>query len=306
MRQYIIRKLLSLIPAFAGVSVIVFLMVHIPEGDPIYMIVSSQASPQYIERVRHDLGLDKPLYIQYGVFMKNLLMGKLGRSIVQHKQISSLILDKAPNTLALCMTTLVISYVLAIPLGMISAIKRGTLIDAFAMAIAVAGMAIPQFWLGLILLLVFAVELGWFPAMGCGGIRHLVLPVITLAGYYISLAARATRSGTLNALRQDYVRTAKAKGLSEWVVVYKHILRNSIIPIITLFGMELGWLMGGAVAIEVVFSRPGLGRLLIDSIYARDYPVVQILVLGLAITVMLGNLLADVLYAVVDPRIRYA
>jgi len=305
MLTYVTRRLLSLIPVFLGVSVIVFSMVHMPEGDPIYMFVSPQASPEHIARIRHELGFDRPLYVQYLIFMKNLLTGHLGRSIVQHKPILSLIKERLPNTLALCGTALVLSYLIAIPLGMIAATKRGSLIDSFITILAVGGIAIPQFWLGLMLLWVFAVKLHWFPAMGSGGVKHLVLPVITLSGYYVSLAVRTMRSSTLNALGQDYVTTARSKGLSERVVIYKHVLRNSIIPVITLFGMELGWLIGGAVVVEVVFSRPGLGRLLVDSIYARDYPVVQIIVLALVVAIMLGDLLADVLYGLVDPRIRY-
>jgi len=305
MRTYVIRKLLLMIPAFVGVSIIVFLMIHLPGGNPIYMIVGSQASQEYVDMVTHNLGLDKPLYIQYLIFMKNIFTGNFGRSITQRTEVLALILQRLPNTVNLCGIALILSYMLAIPLGIISAVKRGTLIDAICMMFAVIGIATPQFWLGLILLLIFSVKLGWFPVMGYGDLKHLFLPVIALSGYYISLAARVTRSSMLDSLSQDYIRTARAKGVSEKMVLYKHALKNSMIPVITLFGMELGWLIGGAVVVETVFSRPGLGRLLINSIYSRDYPVVQSLILLLALSVMLANLLADILYAVVDPRIRY-
>jgi len=305
MRTYVIRKLLLMIPAFVGVSIIVFLMIHLSGGNPIYMIVGSQASQEYVDMVTHNLGLDKPLYIQYLIFMKNIFTGNFGRSITQRTEVLALILQRLPNTVNLCGIALILSYMLAIPLGIISAVKRGTLIDTICMTFAVIGIATPQFWLGLILLLIFSVKLGWFPVMGYGDLKHLFLPVITLSGYYISLAARATRSSLLDSLSQDYIRTARAKGVSQKMVLYKHALKNSMIPVITLFGMELGWLIGGAVVVETVFSRPGLGRLLINSIYSRDYPVVQSLILLLALSVMLANLLADILYAVVDPRIRY-
>ena len=218
---------------------------------------------------------------------------------------NEIIKDHLPVSAQLGVLALLVAIVIGIPMGIIAALRQNTFIDYMCMSFAVIGVSIPAMALGPLLIYIFGVKLHWFPAMGSGGVKHLVLPVITLSGYYVSLAVRTMRSSTLNALGQDYVTTARSKGLSERVVIYKHVLRNSIIPVITLFGMGLGWLIGGAVVVEVVFSRPGLGRLLVDSIYARDYPVVQIIVLALVVAIMLGDLLADVLYGLVDPRIRY-
>jgi ABC-type dipeptide/oligopeptide/nickel transport system permease component len=280
-------------------------MIHLVPGDPVLIMVNPLASKDAIEEVRRELGLDRPLYIQYLTFMKRVLTGDLGKSLYTREKISDMIFQRLPNTLSLGVAAMLFTFVLAIPAGIISAVKRRTVMDHGCVLLSLIGLAVPQFWLGLIFILFFSVKLGWFPVAGYGDFRHLVLPAITLGAYGTAITARLTRSSMLEVIRKDYPRTARAEGLDEKIVLYKHALKNALIPIISLFGLQLGWLVGGAVMVEYVFNRPGLGRLLIESIYLRDFPVVQVTILYLVVSVILSNLIADILYALVDPRIKY-
>jgi len=280
-------------------------MIHLTPGDPVLMMVNPLSSKETIQQVRVELGLDKPLYIQYVSFMKRILTGDLGKSLYTHERISDMILQRLPNTVTLGIASLIFTFVLSIPAGVISAVRRRTAIDHVCVVLSLIGLAIPQFWLGLILILFFSVKLGWFPVAGYTGLKHLVLPAITLGAYGTAITARLTRSSMLEVIRKDYIRTARSEGIDEKTILYKHALKNALIPIISLFGLQLGWLVGGAVMVEYVFNRPGLGRLLVESIYLRDFPVVQVAILYLVISVILANLVADILYALADPRIKY-
>ncbi|MFB6291583.1 MAG: ABC transporter permease [Candidatus Bipolaricaulia bacterium] len=305
--QYIIRRLLFAIPVIFIVTVLSFLIIHMAPGEPIELLVNPRMlkNPEIVNSIRKKYGLNKPLYIQYFVWLKNICRGDLGKSLYLKQPISNLLMQRWPNSLNLALAGLFISYIIGVPAGIISAINRGTALDFFSMLFALVGLAIPSFWLALLLMLVFSVNLGWFPIGGYGSLRALVLPAIAYGAYSAAENARVTRSSMLEVLNKDYIRTARAKGLVERVVLYKHAFRNALIPLISLLGMRINWLLGGAVAIEVVFARPGLGRLLVNSVYRRDYPVIQILILLFAIGVVFGNLAADVLYALSDPQITY-
>jgi len=294
-----------MIPVLLVVSILVFSMLHLAPGDPVHMMVNPRLGEEAIQQKRVELGLDRPLYVQYLSFMKRVFTGNLGRSIYTREHIAHMLLQRLPNTLELGFTALVLAFLVAIPAGTIAAKHRGQLLDYSTMFIAVVGLAMPQFWLALVLMLIFAVKLGWFPVAGTGGFRHLVLPSITLAAYFAGLMARMTRSSLLEVLGKDYILTARSKGLREITVLLKHGLRNALTPVISVLGMEIGWLVGGAVVVEFVFNRPGLGRLMVHSLYMRDYPVVQFLILFLVMSVLIGNLAADLLYSIANPRIRY-
>ena len=303
--QYIIRRILLGIPILFFVSIFVFSMVHLIPGDPARLMVNPKMGPEVVQAVREKLGLDRPLHIQYLLFMKRILTGDLGRSLYTRQKISTIILQRLPNTVTLVATGLLLAYLSAIPLGVMAATHRGSALDYVSMSIALVGIAMPQFWLGLLLMLAFSIKLGWFPVAGYGDLKHLVLPAITLAASVMALVARVMRSSMLEFLSKDFITTARAKGLLERIVVYKHALRNALNPVIALFGLDFGWMVGGAVMVEYIFNRPGLGRLMVESIYMRDYPVIQVLILILATSVILGNLTGDILLSLINPKIRY-
>lgn len=305
MIKYIIKKLILMIPVLIGLTIIIFLMLHLSPGEPVDLIVGPNATPEVYESVRRDLGLDKPLITQYLIFIKNAVRGDLGRSILQKRPVIEMIKQRFPVTLELGFWGLLLSFSIAVPTGIIAAINRETKVDYVAMAIALLGISVPSFFLGLMLLYFFAFRMNMFPISGYGTWRHLILPAITIGLTDAAVTARMVRSSMLEVLGQDYVRTARAKGIVENKVIYKHALKNALIPVITLLGMRIGWIMGGSVILEMVFNRQGLGRLMVDAIFARDYPVVQGSMLVLTASVLLGNLIADILYAVVDPRIKY-
>ncbi len=302
---YVLRRLTLVIPTLIGVSVAVFAMVRFIPGDPALAMAGPHATPQYVEQVRRQLGLDDPLYIQYWKFLGALLQGDLGRSTRTGRPVTIELGDKFPHTVELTMASLLIATLLGLPAGIISATKRYSIFDNLSMLIALLGVSMPVFWLGLMLMLLFSVSLGWLPSSGRGTLLHLVLPAMTLGASSMAFVARITRSSMLEVLRQDYVTTARAKGLRERRVIYQHALKNSLIPVITVLGLQLGILLGGAVLTETVFAWPGVGRLMVDSIQARDYPVVQGAVLLLAVSFVLVNLLVDISYAFLDPRIKY-
>lgn len=303
--QYITRRILLAVPVLVFVSIFVFSMIHLAPGDPVRLMVNPKMGPEVVQAVREKLGLDRPLHIQYLLFLKRILTGDLGRSLYTRQKISTIILQRLPNTATLMLTGLALAYLSAIPLGVMAATHRGSPLDYLSMSIALVGIAMPQFWLGLLLMLTFSIKLGWFPVAGYGDLKHLVLPAITLAASVMALVARVMRSSMLEFLSKDFITTARAKGLLERIVVYKHALRNALNPVIALFGLDFGWMIGGAVIVEYIFNRPGLGRLMVDSIYMRDYPVVQVLILILAASVILGNLTGDILLSSVNPKIRY-
>jgi ABC-type dipeptide/oligopeptide/nickel transport system permease component len=306
MTYYLIRRLVLLIPMAFLVSAIVFWSIRMIPVDPANLVLGPFATPDQKEMARKKLGLDRPVYVQYGIYLRNVAHGDLGSSIRSGKDVSALIGHALPYTLLLGGVSLLIAYVVAIPMGVLAAVKQNTIVDQVAMGFAMIGMAIPAFWLALLLILLFAVNLHWFPAIGAGSWKHLVLPAAALALEGTALTARMTRSSTLEVLRQDYVRVARAKGLRENKVIYGHALKNALIPIISLLGLRLGWIVGGAVIIEQIFAWPGMGRLLVEGILNRDYPVVQAVLVLLGISVILASLLADVLYALADPRVRHA
>lgn len=305
MYQYIARRLLLTIPVVVGVSLLVFSMIRLIPGDPARAMAGVNATPEFIEQTRLRLGLDQPLYIQYGQFAVSLLRGDLGNSVFSGRPVTQEIGERFPRTLLLATVALLISTTLGITAGVISATRRNSIFDNVSMFLALVGVAAPVFWMALMLQLLFSVQLRWLPATGIGTVAHIVLPAITLGMSSAALMARITRSSMLDVLRQEYITTARSKGLIERVVVNKHALKNALIPVVTVLGLQFGTLLGGAVLTETVFSWPGVGRLLVDSILRRDYPVVQGTVMLLAFTFVIINLVVDVLYAVLDPRIHY-
>lgn len=268
-------------------------------------MVDPRMGPEVIEAVREQLGLNRSLPTQYILFLQRILTGDFGRSLYTREAVSSMILQRLPNTLTLMLSGLLLAYILAIPIGVLAAFHRGKPLDYLSMSFALVGIGVPRFWLGLLLILLFSINLGWLPVAGHGSLRHLILPAITLATTSMAYVARVMRSSMLEVLKKDYITTARSKGLLERVVIYKHGLKNAINPIIALFGLDFGWMLGGAVMVEFVFNRPGLGRLMVDAIYMRDYPVFQVLILFLTFSVILGNITGDILLALTDPRIRH-
>ncbi len=302
---YLIRRLLLAVPVLIGVSMLVFSIIRFIPGDPARAIAGVHASPQYIEQVRKELLLDEGLHIQYFVYMGNLLQGDMGRSTFTRRPVTVELMQRFPNTLLLAASAMVIASFIGLSAGIISATRRYSLFDNVSMLAALVGVAAPVFWLGVMFQLLFSVQLGWLPSGGIGTWKHLVLPALTLGLATAALIARITRSSMLEVLRQDYITTARSKGLIERVVIYKHALKNALIPVVTVMGLQFGTLLGGAVLTETVFSWPGIGRLMVDSILARDYPVVQGAVLLLAVFFVLINLVVDIIYAFLDPRITY-
>ena len=305
MLTYIARRLLVAIPTLLGVATIVFSLLRLLPGDPAVIIAGPQAGPDDIERIRHQLGLTEPLLQQYLGFLFRILHGDLGISTRTGAPVVNEILSRAPYTIVLGVTSLTIAILVGVTAGVIAATRRNSGVDLGVSGGAVFGVSMPTYWLGLMLIVVFAVRLRVLPAAGADQPVSLVLPAITLALFSMGLVARQTRSAMLEVLGQDFVRTARAKGAGRRAVLVRHALRNALLPIVTTIGLQFGALLGGAVLTETVFAWPGVGRLLVDSISARDYPVVQGVVLMLAVSFIVVNLLTDLVYAYVDPRIRY-
>lgn len=305
MYQYIARRLILTIPVVIGVSIIVFSIIRMIPGDPARAIAGVQATPEFIQQVRERYALDRPLHVQYGLFVSGMVRGDLGRSTFSGRPVTTEIRERFPRTLMLASISLLIATVVGVSAGIVSATRRNSVFDNVSMLVALVGVAAPVFWLALMLQLLFSVQLRWLPATGLGTWRHLVLPSVTLGMASAALMARITRSSMLDVLRQEYITTARAKGLGERIIVYKHALKNALIPVVTVLGLQFGILLGGAVLTETVFAWPGVGRLLVDAILRRDYPVVQGTVLLLAFLFVLINLVVDVIYAFLDPRIHY-
>ena len=285
------------------VSTVVFVVMRL-SGDPVPLLLPPDAPPSEIFRVRTELGLDKPMIVQYGIFVGNVLRGDFGRSIHFRQPALRVVVGYLPASLELALTAFVIAALIAVPVGIVSALRRNTLVDHVAMAVALVGQSAPTFFLGIFLILLLSLQAGLFPTSGRGDWRHLVLPAITLGAFAMASIARLTRSAMLEVLRADFVRTARAKGVSETLVVVKHTLRNAALPIITITGLQLGQLLAGAVVTETVFAWPGIGRLAIQSIYNRDYPIVQCTVFLSAASFVAINFFIDILYGVLDPRLR--
>ncbi len=305
MTQYILRRLLALIPILIGVSIIIFLVMRLVPGDPARQTLGPEATGEQVEVLRKAWRLDEPLPIQYIAWLQRAVEGDLGRSTVSRVPVTEEIFTRLPATLNLTLASMAIAIVFGLLFGIISAIRHNTLIDRGTMLLALIGICTPSFWLGLILLLIFSVQFGWFPSTGAGGISHLVLPSVTLGVGAAAVIARVTRSSMIDVFSEDFIRTARAKGIAERMVVVRHALKNALIPIITILGLEFGGLLAGAVITETVFSYPGIGQLLIKSINNRDFPIVQGALLLFAVQFVLVNLIVDLLYARVDPRISY-
>jgi len=302
--RYALRRLVLLLPMALIVSFVVFTAMRLIPIDPAELVVGPYASMEQREAARTELGLDKSIPEQYVRYLGRVFSGDLGRSLKSGKPIGELINATLPNSLLLGGVALGLAYLIAIPLGVIAAMKQNTAIDQGAMAFALLGISIPNFWLGLLLVMLFAVNLRWLPATGSGTAAHLILPAVTLGLQFTAIVARMTRSSILEVLRQDFIRALHAKGLHRAQVVYVHALKNAIIPVISLLGLHLGSLVGGSVIVETIFAWPGMGLMLVNGITARDYPVVQAVLTLLGCAVLLANLAADLLYAVADRRIR--
>jgi peptide/nickel transport system permease protein len=305
MWAYIVKRVLLAIPVIFGVAFLVFAMVRIIPGDPARVIAGEAATQDVVDGIRRDLGLERPLLQQFISFMGSLLRGDLGRSVRSRVPVSLELGARIPNTIKLTMAGLIVAISVGVAAGVVSAIRPYSVLDTGVMLVALAGLSMPVFWSGLMLILVFAVWLGWLPAVGTGSFVHLILPAVTLGMATAAIIARMTRSSMLEVLRSDYIRTARAKGLAEGTVINRHAFRNALIPVITVVGLQMGTLLSGAVLTESVFAWPGVGRLLVEGILARDYPIVQASVLVVALAFVLVNLFVDVLYAAVDPRIHY-
>lgn len=305
MLSYIAKRLAMAVPVLLGVIILIFLMVRMIPGDPAVVMAGEQASAEQVAAIRTQLNLDKPLPVQFGYFMRDLLKGDLGRSTRSQGPVTAEISSRLANTVNLMIVALSVATVVGVLAGMISAVKPYSIFDTLAMGLSLVGVSMPVFWLGLMLILFFSVELGLLPAAGTGSWRHMILPSVCLATVPMAMISRMTRASVLEVMRQDYIRTARAKGLPETTVIMVHALKNACIPIITVVGLQMGTLLGGAVLTENVFAWPGLGRLMVDSILARDYPVVQGTVLFIAVCFVFINLLIDVLYVYFDSRVRF-
>lgn len=306
MLAFAVKRLLLLLPVFFAVSLIIFLIVHLVPGDPIDNLIRIGATPQQRAELVARYGLDKPLLEQYVVWLANLFKGDLGDAIVVRRPVATLIAQNLPYSLALGSLALLFSAVVGISAGATAAVHRDSLADRGIMGLVLLGSTIPGFWIGLLLILVFAVQLGWFPVSGARGWSSLVLPVLTIGLGGTALIARVTRVAMIDIAQKDFILLLHAKGLPNWRIQIFHILRHALIPVITVLALRIGWILGGAVTVEFVFARPGLGTLLIKALNQRDYPLVQGCLLMLAMAVMLGTLIGDLLQAAMDPRSRDA
>ncbi|HBT38812.1 MAG: Binding-protein-dependent transport systems inner membrane component [Thermotoga sp. 50_1627] len=303
MLKFVVRRLLLLIPVVIGVSIVSFSIMHMIPGDPARIIAGEGATIEDIMSIRTKYGLDRPLIEQYLRFMKGIITNDL-RSIRTERPILTELLPRFANTAQLALVSIVISSVIGVTLGIVSAVKRNSWIDTFSMVFSLVGVSMPIFWLGILLIILFAVTLRWLPSGGKGGIEHLILPALTLGLATSAIIARMTRASMLEVLNQDYVRTVVAFGLPRRKVIYKYVLRNAMIPVVTVIGLQFGYLLGGAVLTESVFGWPGLGRFVVDSIFSRDYIAVQVGIMMIATSFVLVNLLVDLVYALIDPRLR--
>jgi peptide/nickel transport system permease protein len=311
MARYIVRRLLQSILVVVGGSVLVFVILF-QTGDPALLMASPDATKEDLEQIRHNMGFDRPIYVQYLDFASNAVRGDFGTSLRQGQPVFDLVIDRMPATMKLALTSFILSVLISIPVGIVSATRRNSIWDNLVMGFSLLGQSLPGFFLGIMLIFVFAGKLKWLPSYGQGDgtlvdtLKHLILPAITLSTFSLARNARLVRSSLLEVLGLDFVRTARSKGLAEQTVMYRHALKNALIPVVTIFGLEFGTLLGGAVITETVFSWPGIGRLVVQAIQQRDFPVVVGAVTVIATVFVFLNLLVDLLYGVIDPRVRYS
>ena len=305
MLRYLVRRLLLVIPVLLGVATLVFSLIHVIPGDPAQTILGDTGSQEEVEVLRQQLGLDRPIIEQYLTFLGGFVQGDLGTSLRTNQSVTAMIAERIPATLELALASMICAVMFAIPLGVAAAVWRGTVIDYSAMTLALIAVSIPNFWLGPLLALIFGVELGWLPVSGRGTLAHLIMPAVSLGTGLAAILARMTRATLLEELREQYVVAARARGASKTRAILSHAFRNSLIPVVTLVGLQFGVVLTGAVITETIFAWPGIGRLLIQSISFRDYPLVQGCVLMISIAYVGVNLLTDLVYGVLDPRIRF-
>ena len=305
MRAYFARRLGQSALTHLGTSVLVFLILRVLPGDPAKMLLPEGAPQSAIEELNRQLGLKEPLHVQYAIFLRSVFRGDFGQSFQYRAPALQVVVERLPATVDLTLVAMALTVAAGVAIGIVAAVRAGSRYDYAGTVLAVLGQSLPSFWLGIMLILLFGVTLHWLPTSGFQGWRYLVLPTVTLAAYPTALVARLTRSSLLEILRQDYIRTSRAKGLAERTVVLRHALRNATIPVLTVIGLQIGTLLGGAVITESVFAWPGIGKLVVDAIFFRDFPVVQTILI-LSASIFIGiNLLVDLLYVVIDPRIRY-
>jgi peptide/nickel transport system permease protein len=306
MLRYIVQRIVQLVPILIGISVLTFLMLHLIPGDPVLLFAGDKPlTEERAAEIRHQLGLDRPIWVQYWDYASHAVRGDLGRGLRSQRPVLDSILEVLPGTVQLTLSALACATVIGVTLGVVAALAHGTWADTAAMAFAILGVSMPVFYSSLLMILLFSFTLGWLPATGQGGVERLVMPATALGLISAAVQARLVRSGMLGVLRQEYIVTARAKGLAPRIVILRHALKNALIPTITMVGLQLGALLGGAVVTETIFSRPGVGRLAVDAILGRDFPLVQGTVLFAAVAYVMVNLLVDVSYAAVDPRIKY-
>lgn len=305
MRRYLLHRLLLLLPTLLGAITLVFFLLHLVPGDPVEVMLGETASGADKEELRRALGLDRPLLAQYGKFLVDILHGDLGRSLYEQASVGGLIAARLPATIELTMSAMIMALVISFPLAIGAAIRKGKASDRAALMFSLLGLSMPNFWLGPLLMIVFAIQLGWLPVSGRGTLWSIALPALTLGLGMAAILTRILRASLLQATGADFVRTARAKGLNEWLVWIKHTLRNALLSVITIMSLQFGSLLAGSIITETVFAWPGIGRLTVQAIQTRDYPLVQGCVLVIALSYVLVNLLTDLLYRIVDPRIRY-
>ena len=306
MRTYVVRRLWQSALTLVGVSVLVFVILRVVPGDPAKMLLPEGAPQSAIEELNRQLGLQEPLYVQYGLFVQSVFRGDFGQSFQYRAPALQVVTERLMATVQLALAAMLITVGVGVSLGIVAAVRRGTGYDYASTVLAVLGQSLPHFWLGIMLILLFGVALRWLPTSGFESWRHLILPAVTLAAFPMALVARLTRSSMLEILGRDFIRTGRAKGLAERAVILRHALRNAAVPLLTVLGLQIGTLLGGAVITESVFAWPGMGKLVVDAIFFRDFPVVQTVLILSATLFVVINLLVDLLYTVIDPRIRYS
>lgn len=308
MSTYLLKRVVQAVPVIVGVSILIFLMVHLIPGDPVrIMLRGTRASPQQIENLRHELGLDQPLHLQYIHWGVRVLQGDWGRSIRSHRPVLTEIVDRLPNTMRLAGAGISLAIIVGMSMGVLAAIHYGSWLDSIFILLAQFGVSTPHFFSGILLIFIFAVQLHWFPSIGGEGkLTGLILPTITIGLDFSAVIARLTRSSMLSVLNEDYILVARAKGLAERIVIYRHALKNALIPVITIIGLQFGYLLGSAVVVETVFARRGIGSLAVKAVLGKDFPLIQGVVLFMAISYVVINIVVDLSYAYLDPRIKYS
>jgi peptide/nickel transport system permease protein len=306
MKAYLLRRLVQSALTLLGVSVFVFVILRVLPGDPGKMLLPEGAPQSAIEELNRQLGLREPLHLQYGLFLQSVFRGDFGQSFQYRAPALQVVIERLPATIQLTLAAMILTMSVGVSIGIVAAVRRGTRYDYAGTMLAVLGQSLPNFWLGIMLILLFGVALRWLPTSGFEGFRHLILPAVTLAAFPTALVARLTRSSMLEILNLDFIRTGRAKGLGEGTVVLRHALRNAAIPVLTVIGLQIGTLLGGAVITESVFAWPGMGKLIVDAIFFRDFPVVQTVLILSATVFVVINLVVDLLYTIIDPRIRYS